>query len=65
MLGKWVRFDNKIPVGGISRAQGLPIPKILGYKKDRYFVATWTREESKTALSPGLRNESAHDDSMT
>ena len=33
MLGKWVRFDNKIPVDGISWTQGFPIPKILGYKQ--------------------------------
>ena len=36
MLGKWVRFDNKIPVDGISWAQGFPIPKILGYKRNVY-----------------------------
>ena len=56
MLGKWVRFDNKIPVDGISWTQGFPIPKILGVQAERYFAATRILHDGIPSLRPNPRD---------
>lgn len=64
MLGKWVRFDNKIPVDDISWTQGFPIPKILGYKQS---AISQPPESCMMGYRPcaRIRGMRVNDDSMT
>lgn len=64
MLGKWVRFNNKIPVNGISWAQGFPIPKILGYKRSAISQPPESRKSEHRAFVR-FRGVRIDDDSMT
>lgn len=64
MLGKWVRFNNKIPVNGISWAQGFPIPKILGYKRSAISQPPESRKTENRSFAR-IREVHRDDDSMT
>lgn len=58
MLGKWVRFDNKIPVDGIWWAQESPHSEDIGVQDERYSQPP----ESRKSGIPRLRTipRSAH-----
>ena len=64
MLGKWVRFDNKIPVDGIWWAQESPYSEDIGVEAERF---SQPPESCKTENRSFARIREVHrdDDSMT
>lgn len=64
MLGKWVRFDNKIPVDGIWWAQEFPHSEDIGVQDERYSQPPESRKSEHRAFAR-FRGMRINDDSMT
>lgn len=64
MLGKWVRFDNKIPVDGIWWAQESPHSEDIGVQDERYSQPPESRKSEYRAFAR-FRGVRIDDDSMT
>ena len=64
MLGKWVRFDNKIPVDGIWWAQESPHSEDTGVQDERYSQPPESRKSEYRAFAR-FRGVRIDDDSMT
>ena len=64
MLGKWVRFDNKIPVDGIWWAQESPHSEDIGVQNERYSQPPESRKSEHRAFVR-FRGVRIDDDSMT
>ena len=64
MLGKWVRFDNKIPVDGIWWAQESPHSEDIGVQDECYSQPPESRKSEHRAFAR-FRGVRIDDDSMT
>ena len=64
MLGKWVRFDNKIPVDSIWWAQESPHSEDIGVQDERYSQPPESRKSEYRAFAR-FRGVCIDDDSMT
>lgn len=64
MLGKWVRFNNKIPVDGIWWAQESPHSEDIGVQDERYSQPPESRKSEYRAFAR-FRGVRIDDDSMT